>query len=79
MSVQIKSITYEESRLAYFKEQREKAERSMNYWCRLSSAERVGSFIAECNASESGARWSYYNDVIKMLENNTEVVYNNET
>mgnify|MGYP006991726647 CR=1 FL=1 len=41
----LKVITYEESRLEYFRKQRDSAERRMNYWCSAKQADRVEYWI----------------------------------
>ena len=63
-----KSISYEEMRLEYFREQRDSAERRMNYWCRPKQADRVGWMEASDRASEAGAQYNFYKDALEALE-----------
>lgn len=67
--VEFKAISYEESRLEYFRKQRDSAERRMNYWCRPKQADRVGWMEASDRASEAGAQYNYYKDALEALEN----------
>lgn len=64
----LESITYEEARLEYFREQKAKAERSMQYWVNRAVKEPCyisGTHDKACDAAD---RVSFYADVIKMLE-----------
>lgn len=56
----IKIITYEQSRLAYFKAQLAKAERRLNW------AVKKGRDCETC--AERGEAVSFYEDIVKMLE-----------
>lgn len=60
--------SYEESRLEYFKEQRAAAERRMQYL--VNRAVKAPCYLDDVHdrAAEAGAVYSYYNDVIEMLE-----------
>lgn len=61
---ELKAITYEESRLEYFRKQRDAAERRMNYWCNAKQADRVGWMEASDRASEAGMQYNFYKDAI---------------
>lgn len=58
----IKIITYEQSRLAFFKAQLAKAERRLNW------AVKNGLDCETC--AERGETVSFYEDIVKMLEGN---------
>lgn len=58
----IKIITYEQSRLAFFKAQLAKAERRLNW------AVKRGLDCETC--AERGEIVSFYQDIVKMLEGN---------
>ena len=67
-----KSISYEKMRLEYFRKQRDAAERRMNYWRGAKQADRVGWMEASDRASEAGAQYSFYKDVLEALENQSK-------
>lgn len=67
--VELKAISYEESRLEYFRKQRDSAKRRMNYWCGAKQADRVGWMEASDRASEASAQYNFYKDALKALEN----------
>lgn len=58
----LKIITYEQSRLAFFKAQLAKAERQLNW------AVKRGLDCETC--AERGETVSFYEDIVKMLEGN---------
>lgn len=64
---ELKVITYEESRLEYFRKQRDSAERRINYWCRPKQANRVGWMEASDRASEAGMQYNFYKDALEAL------------
>lgn len=63
----LKVVTYEEARLKYFREQRDAAERRVNYWCNAKQADRVGWMEASDRASEAGMQYNFYKDAIVAL------------
>lgn len=65
--VELKAISYEESRLEYFRKQRDSAKRRMNYWCGAKQANRVGCMEASDRASEAGAQYNFYKDALEAL------------
>ena len=62
--IKFESLTYEEARMKYFIEQRDSAERRVNYWCGPKQADRVGWMEASDRASEAGMQYNFYNDAI---------------
>lgn len=64
----LKSITYGEARLTYFREQKAKAERSMQYWINRSVKDPCYISEAYDKACAAADRANFYDDVIKMLE-----------
>ena len=64
----LKSITYGEARLSYFREQKAKAERSMQYWINRSVKDTCYHCVSYYKACDAADRMNYYDDVIKMLE-----------
>lgn len=66
--IKIRAVSYEEGRLAYFKEQRAAAQRRMEYWCRPGQPDRYGWMETEDRATENGMICSYLDDVIRLLE-----------
>lgn len=67
MAIEIKVMTYEESRLEFFERQREAAQRRIEYWCKPGQADRVGVLEAHDRASKAGAEVCYYTDAIHAL------------
>ena len=65
----IKILVYEESRLEYFKKQQSIAERKLSFWMSQLDSTRYLVHYAEEKCAEYGSIISYYNDVIRMLEN----------
>lgn len=65
--VELKAISYEESRLEYFRKQRDSAKRRMNYWCGAKQANRVGWMEASDRASEASAQYNFYKDALEAL------------
>lgn len=65
--IELKAITYEESRLEYFRKQRDSAKRRMNYWCGAKQADRVGWMEASDRASEASAQYNFYKDALEAL------------
>lgn len=69
----LKAYTYEESRLEYFKEQKKHWERCLNYWVNALAKNKYPDvdhpqFYVEDKCAECGAKISYYEDIIQMLE-----------
>lgn len=65
--VELKAISYEESRLEYFRKQRDSAKRRMNYWCGAKQANRAGWMEASDRASEASAQYNFYKDALEAL------------
>lgn len=65
----IKILFYEESRLDYFKKQQSIAERKLFFWKSRLDSSHYPVHYAEEKCAEYGSIISYYNDVIRMLEN----------
>ena len=65
--VELKAISYEESRMEYFRKQRDSAKRRMNYWCGAKQADRVGWMEASDRASEASAQYNFYKDTLEAL------------
>ena len=65
--VELKAISYEESRMEYFRKQRDSAKRRMNYWCGAKQADRVGWMEASDRASEASAQYNFYKDALEAL------------
>lgn len=65
--VELKAISYEESRLEYFRKQRDSAKRRMNYWCGAKQANRVGWMETSDRASEASAQYNFYKDALEAL------------
>ena len=68
MTLTIKSITYEEARLEYFREQKAKAERSLQYWANRAVKDPCYISGTHAKACDAADRISFYTDVIKKLE-----------
>lgn len=68
MEITLKSITYEEARLEYFREQKVKAEHSLKYWANRAVKDPCYISGTHDKACEAADRISFYNDVIKILE-----------
>ena len=68
MEITIKSITYEEARLEYFKGQKAKAEQCMKYWAKKAARDPRYLTQAHDKACEAADRVMFYADVIKMFE-----------
>ena len=69
----LKAYTYEESRLEYFKEQKKHWERCLKYWVGVLATDKYPNmdhpqFYVEDKCAECGAKVSYYEDIIQMLE-----------
>lgn len=66
---EIKSYTYEESRLEYFRQQRAHAERCLEYWVKVMPKGKMGytQIDIEDKCSEYGAIINYYEDAINAL------------
>lgn len=67
MEIEIKAITYAESRLEFFERQREAAQRRIEYWRKPGQADRVGVLEAHDRASKAGTEVCYYTDAIHAL------------
>ena len=67
MAIEIKVMTYKESRLEFFERQRESAQRRIEYWCKPVQADRVGVLEALDRASKAVAEVCYYTDAINAL------------
>ena len=66
---ELKSYTYEESRLEYFRQQRAHAERCLDYWVKAMCNGKAGysQIEMEDKCSEYGCIINYYNDVINAF------------
>lgn len=62
------SLSYEDARLEFFRAQREAARRRMKYWQGLVKPTTTPMHEEYHNATEAAEQWSYYNDIVKMLE-----------
>ena len=62
-------ITYEESRLEYFRQQKAHAERCLEYWVKVMPKGKMGytQIDIEDKCSEYGAIINYYEDAINAL------------
>ena len=65
--LQLKAISYEDARLAYFRNEVKRLKRKLDYWSRYSTAQKHTSLEVEDNLSEIGAAIAYNEDVIQML------------
>lgn len=65
----LKTVTYEEARMEYLREQKRKAERSMNWWVNESARRDTVHGVYECHdrASEAADRVNFYDDCIKAF------------
>ena len=64
----IKVITYEESRLVYFKDKRDMEVKRYEPFIKSKSFEELPKMEQHRILSEIGERISYWNDIVKMLE-----------
>lgn len=67
--VEIKAITYEESRREYFEEQMQKAQRRIKYWDARIDRSRTHNMKdpAAMNAADAGWEYNFYKDALEAL------------
>lgn len=63
---ELKSYTYEQSRLMFFREKRQNAKRRLQYWKNRAINGSYNSLQA-VKASEAADEFCFYNDVVVML------------
>lgn len=67
---ELKLTSYEESRLEYFREQKARCERSLDYWVKALRKGKRGydQIMLEDKCAEYGQMMNYYDDAIKAFE-----------
>ena len=67
--IEIKAMTYEESRREYFEEQVRKAQRRIKYWDARIDRSRPHNMRdpAAMNASDAGWEYNFYKDALEAL------------
>ena len=66
--MEIKVITYEESRLEFFRQKRDIEQRHYDSFIKSQRFKALPHSEQELALSEIGERISYWNDIVKMLE-----------
>lgn len=65
---ELRTVSYEEARLKYFREQRDAAERRMDYWRRLvKKGNTAGWLEAQDRASQAGFEYNFNKDALEAF------------
>lgn len=69
VEITIEILNYEQRRLEFFKQQKEKAERSMKHWSKKAAGASYLSLAVQ-RASEEGEKVAFYRDCINAFGGN---------
>lgn len=70
--MELKVITYEESRLEFFRQKRDMEVKRYEQFVKSKSLAELPKIEQHRMLSEIGERISYWNDIVKMLEENVK-------
>lgn len=70
--MELKVITYEESRLEFFKAKRDIEQKYYDSFIKSETFKRLPRSEQEMVLSDKGEKISYWNDIVKMLEENVK-------